>query len=420
MPGAASLDSTLHAAVSTRVVGGVDVVDRVGDWAATWGTRALVVLGDRHARESGLWARVEGSLRAAGLDVELLEGIPPDPGVAIVDAGAALARARRIDVVVGVGGGSVLDVAKAVAVAARGDGRSFREHLSGARASDLLVTDAVPVLAVPTLPGSGSETNGTSVISDEASGAKWSAHSDLATPRVALLDPALLDATPLELLGPGLVDALCHALEPGLAVTAGIASDAFAEQAVRMLRRDIATACDAAVDADVRRAARQRCWWASNLASQALSSAGSLVTHPLAHAVATCTGARHGSLVAALEPAVITTFAADLHRDGALAKVAGWFDVRGAGSATDPVQLAHGLLARFARTCRDAHVTNSLEQLGLAADAFGEVVRLTRASGSRGLRSLPGGEPTPDTLFELLDLGLAIPPSAPAKRWLDA
>lgn len=419
MPGAAATESALHAVFVTRVVGGVDIVDRVGDWASTWGSRALVVLGDHHARESGVWSRVEGSLRSAGMDVELLEGIPSDPGVAVVDAGAALARARRSDVVVACGGGSVIDVAKAIAVAVRGDGRSFREHLSGARAADLMIDDALPVVAVPTLIGSGSETNGTSVISDEVTGGKWSAHSELATPRLALLDPTLVDSAPLELLGPGLVDAVCHALEAGLSTSADLASDAFAEQAVRMLRRDIAAAC-AAGDPISRHGALQRCWWASNLASQALTGSGSIVTHPLAHAIATLTGARHGSLVAALEPAVITTFAEDLFQTGALAKVATWFDVRGVARATDSGVVAQGLLGKLSRTCRDAHVTSSLQDLGLTTDGFGEVVRAARASGSRGLRSMPNGEPAPDELFALLDLGLEISPTAPAKRWTGA
>lgn len=421
MPGATPMDTALHAVPTTRIVGGVGVVDHVGDWASTWGTRALVVLGDRHARASGLWARVEGALRSAGMVVELLEGVPSDPGVAIVDAGASLARAHRSDVVVAVGGGSVLDVAKAIAVAARGDGRSFRDHLSGARAVDLLVTDALPVVAVPTLPGSGSEANGTSVISDEVTGGKWSAHSELATPRVALVDPALLDDVPAELLGPGLVDGMCHALEAGLSTSASICSDAWAEQAVRMLRRDLAAACRAD-DGDLvaLRLARQRCWWATLLAGQALTAAGSSVTHPLAHAVATATGARHGSLVAALEPAVLTTFGERFQSEGALARVARWFDVRGAATSQDPQLLGQGIVARLARACRDASVTASLAELGLVEDAFAEVVRAARSSGSRGLRSMPGGEPAPDDLFAVLDLALERGPASPARSWIEA
>ncbi|MCB0879928.1 MAG: iron-containing alcohol dehydrogenase, partial [Thermoleophilia bacterium] len=234
-----------HGGTSTHVVAGSETVDRVGDWAATYGRRALLVVGEGHARSSGLLARVDGSLRDQGLDVELLEGIGPNPSVAAIDAGALLARARGCELVVAVGGGSVIDAAKAIATAAAAARpRTFADHLSGRRAADLHVDLVLPVVAVPTLPGSGSETNGTSVITDDETGRKLSAHSDLATPRIAVIDPELALGSGRALLGPGLVDGLCHAIEAGLSARATIASDALAEQAIRMLLRDARGAAD--------------------------------------------------------------------------------------------------------------------------------------------------------------------------------
>lgn len=407
-----------HVGATTHVVGGSGIVDRCGSWVATYGERALLVVGERHARASGLLPRIEGALRAAALQVELVEGIGPNPGVGAVDAAATFARAWRADVVVAVGGGSVLDAAKAIATAAGArERRSFAEHLSGRRAADLLVDSVLPVVAIPTLPGSGSETNGTSVITDLETGRKLSAHSDLAAPRIALLDPELLLDVPDELVAPGLVDGACHALEAGLSVRASPASDALAEQALRMLLRLAGDPLDEAAPREVRLDSIIRAWWATNLAGQALTLAGSIVTHPLAHPVSARLDARHGEAVAALEAATIAVLTDRIAAGEQLVRVATWLDVRG---ARDPAKSIPGVLAKLSRYCRDLGVTRSLGDLGVDEPSLQVLVRDARASGSRGLAGLSGGEPTPEELFRILDLAREHGPGTQPKRLLEA
>jgi alcohol dehydrogenase class IV len=394
-----------HATQPTDVVAGSGLVDRCGSYAASFGTRALLVIGEGHARSSGLLARVEASLRDQGVTFELLEGIGPNPVAAAVDAGATLARAWRADLVVGLGGGSVVDVAKAIATsAAAHEPRPFADHLSGRRAHDLVVDAALPVVAIPTLPGSGSETNGTSVITDLETGRKLSAHSDLAAPRVALLDPDLLLHAPRDLVAPGLADAWCHALEAALSERATPASDALAEQALRVLSRHGATPLDEALDPDVRLDAIIRTWLATNHAGQALTLAGSIVTHPLAHPLSARLDARHGEAVAALEPAVLATFAERFAAGGATSRVAGWFEAR---NADDPDAALRSILTRLGRYCGALEVRAGVEDLGLTTAMIGDVVRDARASGSRGLTNLPGEEATADELLAVLDVALA-------------
>lgn len=409
---AAAAASEFHVGAATHVVAGRDCVDRIGDWVAGFGSRALVVTGEHHARASGLLARVEGALRAAHVEPDLLEGIGPNPGVAAIDAGALLARARRSEVVVAVGGGSVVDAAKMIATtAAAAQPRSCADHLSGRRSSDLLVDVVLPVVAVPTLPGSGSETNGTSVITDEETGRKLSAHSDLAAPRIALLDPALLDDVDAALLAPGLADGACHALEAALSARATIASDALAEQALRMLLREGRRPIDPKLDPAERSESLLAAWWATNLAGQALTLAGSIVTHPLAHPVSAHLDARHGEAVAALEPAVLAVLAAHLEEGDALLRVAGWLGVRG---ATKPGVALRGVVAKLVRYCAQLGVKRSLADLGVDEAMLPVLVRDARASGSRGLANSPGGEPDPDTLFRILDVARSVGPGSSA------
>lgn len=406
-----------HAGQPTRVAIGSGIVDQVGSYAASYGVRALVIAGEAHARATGLLARVQGSLRSEGIAVELLEGVGPNPSVAVVDAGAMLARACRADVIVALGGGSVVDTAKAIATSAAADEhQSFRTYLSGLRAPGLLVTAALPVLALPTLPGSGSETNGTSVITDDATGRKLSAHSDLAAPRIALIDPDLVADAPAQLLGPGLADAWCHALEAALSASSTIASDALAEQALRMLHREAARPIDAEPGRE-RASSIARAWWATNLAGLALTHAGSIVTHPLAHPLSARLDARHGDAVAALEGAVLASFADRFLQDGRVVRVAHWLGVRG---ADDPAVALRGVLSRLSRYCALLDIRASAADLGLVEPLVAEVVRDARASGSRGLANLPGGEPTAEELFAVLDLARDHRPTTAAKRLLEA
>lgn len=407
-----------HAPASTHVVVGSGMIDRCGAWAATYGQRVLVVAGESHARSSGVLARVSGALRAEHLEVELLEGIGPNPSVAAIDAGAMLARAQQADVVVALGGGSVIDAAKAIATSAGAErARSFADHLSGRRAADLTIDAPLPVVAIPTLPGSGSETNGTSVITDDETGRKLSAHSDLVQPRIALLDPDVLVDAPAELLAPGFVDALCHAIEAGLSSRATIASDALAEQAVRLLLRDSVAAIDPKLDRADRLRALTTTWWASNLAGQALTLAGSIVTHPLAHPISARLDARHGEAVAAIEPATIAVLSTQLASTPHVQRVATWLDVRG---ARDGDAAVHGVLAKLTRFCTKLRVRRSLADLGVDEPALAVLVRDARESGSRGLSGTPGGEPAPELLFRILDVARTCGPTTSAKQLLAA
>jgi alcohol dehydrogenase class IV len=404
-----------HANAPTRLVGGTGVAGHVGRYAAGYGDRVLVVVGDDHARASGLLARVTGALQAEGASVELVEGIGPNPSVASVDAGTMLARAWRADVIVGLGGGSVLDVAKAIATgAAAQEHETFAHHLSGLRRSGLLLVDSVlPVIALPTLLGSGSESNGTSVITDDETGRKLSAHSDLAAARLARLVPELVRDAPGELVAPGLADGLCHALEAALSASATIASDALAEQALRMLLRG---GTDPLRERDDE--ALLAAWWATNLAGQALTLAGSIVTHPLAHPLSARLDARHGSAVAALEPAVLATFRDRFIESGGATKVGRWLDVRGA--AKDPDAALRGVLTKLLRYCSTLGVRESVPDLGVRAELVPDLVRDARASGSRGLRNLPGGEPSAEELFTVFDLALEHGPGSSAAAVLGA
>lgn len=387
----------------TQVIAGEGVAVRTGSLASLFGSRALVVTGAEGTRSSGALADVLSSLDAAGLGYDLLEGVPPNPSVAIVDAGAALMRSNDLDVVIAVGGGSVIDTAKAVATGAIRGG-SYRTLLSGIRSTDDRIDASAATIAIPTLPGSGSETNGTSVIIDEISGRKLSAHSELAAPRVALLDPTYAAKAPRQLIAEGCADAMSHAIEAGLSVRASHASDSLAIGAVALLGTHAVKACKESVE-DI-----AACLWAANIAGQALSLAGSIVTHPLAHPLSARCGAHHGAAVAAIEPATLAARAEHLGAAGL--KVARWLGAkpRSAGSAS-----SRAVLQRLAKFNAAIGIEQSAGDLGLSSELAEQMIEDVMLSGSRGLANTPGPELTRADLLEIYERALHIEPHKEAR-----
>lgn len=378
----------------TRVVSGEGSLRRIGSFARAYGNeatgspaRALLVAGSAAARASGALGEVERSLLASGVEFELLEGVPPNPGVAIVDAGAGLAVTHQASVVVGVGGGSALDAAKAMAVAAAMRSH-FRRFLSGIGGANDVVSAALPVIAVPTMPGSGSELNGTSVIVDEATGRKLSSHSPLAAPRLCLCDVRYMATAPRRLLAAGIADALCHAVEAAFSIRATVASDAYAEAAVRMLLRHGLAAVDNP-EGDAPIDDLTRCWWATTLAGEALSLAGSIVAHPLAHPLSARIGMHHGESVALIEPSVVGFLDGRIESQVAV-RVSEWFGSRAAKGGTALRAIRARMGNWFGELGVEEHAAGAVAGIDLDELHMQTLVADVLASGSRGLQNTPG------------------------------
>lgn len=199
------LDFTFTA--PTRFVFGKASEQQAGTLCRAAGARkVLVVTGGGSARRSGLLDRLTGSLDGAGLPWLVLEGIRANPTDGPVYEGIRLARAEGADFLLAVGGGSVIDTAKAIALGAVRDG-DFWDCYSGAAAC----TGALPVGVVLTIPASGSEGCGSSVITK--GGLKRSATADALIPKFSILNPELTNTLPAYQTACGCVDMLSHCCE---------------------------------------------------------------------------------------------------------------------------------------------------------------------------------------------------------------
>ncbi|MCF2621137.1 iron-containing alcohol dehydrogenase [Collinsella tanakaei] len=209
----------------TRFVFGRGVTDRTGEEIAALGwKRALIVYGQGSVVRTGTLDRVKASLDAAGVAHTELGGVRPNPEMASVREGIALAREFDADVIVPVGGGSAMDAAKAIALGAVYDGDAW--DFWRKRATP---TDRLPLACVVTIPASGSEASNSCVISNDEEHLKCGLNTDLNRPVLAIMDPELTFTLPPYQTAAGVTDMIAHIMErffsgqPAVPVTDNIA-----------------------------------------------------------------------------------------------------------------------------------------------------------------------------------------------------
>lgn len=196
--------------VPTRFIFGRDAEAQTGKVLADDGIRNVLLCrsSDDFLKKTGLLDRVLGDLAANGISCTELDGIVPNPRLRRVYDGIALAREKGVDAVVAVGGGSVIDTAKAVAAGVMYDGDVWDFYSGKGRPKQ-----ALPVAVVLTLPATGSESGGVSVVNNEDIHVKSLTSADCLRPRYAFMDPQLCCTLPPFVTACGIADMLSHAME---------------------------------------------------------------------------------------------------------------------------------------------------------------------------------------------------------------
>ena len=193
---------------SVKIVFGEGTVPQIGELAATCGRRALLVYGQGSIRRNGVYDAVTASLTAAGIEWTEYGDVKPNPVLSHADAGAELAKKCSAQMIIAVGGGSVIDESKAIAAGAV-VGHSVWDFYSG----KATITTALPLFTVLTMPATGTEMNGGTVITNEATCEKFGLGNPHLYPVASILDPTTTFTIPRDQTAYGAVDAICHLLE---------------------------------------------------------------------------------------------------------------------------------------------------------------------------------------------------------------
>ncbi len=360
--GASSLDAPFGVIRAPReILFGAGQRHALGSVAKRLGSRALVVTDERLASDSTFLGLVEG-LRLDGIEVRVESGTLPDVPVDSAIAAATAAQSFAPDLVIGVGGGSCLDMAKCVSLLLAHGGRPQDFY------GELKVPGPVlPLIAVPTTAGTGSEVTPVAVLSDAERTLKVGISSPHLIPLAAICDPELTLTCPPGLTAIAGADALTHAIEAFCAMrqppTAALAqervfvgknalSDAFALQAIGLLWEGLEAAYVDGTDL----AARSRVMLGATYAGLAFGVAGTAAAHAIQYPIGALTHTAHGTGVACLMPYVMAWNAPAIGPE--LERIAA---VIGVASGDEVIPAVVALFARIG-------IPPNLRMLGLAED----------------------------------------------------
>lgn len=207
------------------------------------GSRALIVISNgKSTRSNGYLARVEEELHAAGVETVVFDQVLANPIVQNVEDGAAVARAQRCDFVVGLGGGSSIDAAKSIAVMAKNEGKYWDYIYGGTGGGQKMKCHPLPLIAIPTTAGTGTEADPWTVISNVESHEKMALGNDETFPVLAIVDPDLMMTVPQKFTAFQGFDALFHSTEGYIATRANMMSDMFALRAIEAVGQNLVVA----------------------------------------------------------------------------------------------------------------------------------------------------------------------------------
>ncbi len=283
----------------TRIIFGAGKIRVLPDVIREFGNKVAIICGIKFLKEKGYLGEIEKILKSGNIVYKIFAGVPAEPTPFDVDFYLSKCREFEPDVICGIGGGSVLDTAKAVAGLMYADGKS----------SDYLEKDGfrkvekegVPFIAVPTTAGTGSEVTNNSVLKNPETKRKRSIRSDFLFAKYAILDPDFLIYCPVDVALSAGMDALCHAVEAYLSVKASPLSDAYAEKCFELFSDSFAKVLTGKGDVN--------CWGklllGSMCAGVAFLNAGLCLIHSLSGIMGGLIEIPHGVVNALLLPGYV-------------------------------------------------------------------------------------------------------------------
>ena len=306
---------------------GWNKVDSVADYVASYGKKALIVTGRTSAKKSGLYDRVVAKLETAHIDYVLFDQVDANPLTTTALAGAALAKSESCEVVIAIGGGSIMDCAKGIAFMAINDG-DINDYIFNRKSSD----NALPLIVIPTTCGTGSEGNGFGVLTNPETGDKKSLRCNAIVPKVSIVDPAVMGTMPPHVLASVGFDALCHNIEAYTSKTAQPFTDALSYYAVILLAqylvplykhvKAVANGKPEVLNEKQLTKAWESVSLASTIGGMVINTAGVTLAHGMEHPASGLKDITHGVGLAVIEPVVVEyTWSANPDKFGALARI---------------------------------------------------------------------------------------------------
>jgi len=286
--------------LSTKIIFGRDTLGNIGPETAAFGKKMLLVFGTGSIKANGVYQRVVASLAGAGLNIVEHGGVKSNPVLDHVRSGVALAKAERVEVVVAVGGGSVIDSAKAIAAGAMVD-HDVWQFFKGKKS----IAAKLPLLCVLTLAAAGSEMNGGMVLTNVEKKQKFGVGNQVLKPEVSILDPTVTYTVPAGYTAYGAIDAIAHLLE--FYFTTSDPETPVQDRLIEGLIVNIMESCERCLENPADYEARASLMWCATLALNGLTGAGlglvGFPMHMIEHSLSAIFDVPHGAGLSAVMPA---------------------------------------------------------------------------------------------------------------------
>jgi alcohol dehydrogenase len=347
----------------TRVVFGAGAIERLGELARELSFRRTLLVADHGLVASGHVDEAVGPLQKAGIEIFRFHDFEVNPDSRMVENGTAFVAPLQIDSIIGLGGGSSMDCAKGINFLLTNGGR-MSDYRGYGKASQPML----PMIAIPTTAGTGSEGQSYALISDAETHAKMACGDPKAAFRVALLDPALTVSQPRSITATSGFDAMAHAVETYVTTKRNPLSELFSREAWRLLEPNYERVLDQPDNLEARGAMQLGAYYAGVAIENSMLGA----THACANPLTARYGTAHGAAIAMLLPSVVRWNERFASRD--YFSLLGWSSVAGqSNGATATEALARRLeeLAEIGglRTNLRAAGINHSELPGLASEA---------------------------------------------------
>ncbi|MCE9630574.1 MAG: iron-containing alcohol dehydrogenase [Planctomycetia bacterium] len=357
----------------TRLVVGPGTVSRLGELARELGASRALVTSDRGIVAAGHAAAGVASLEAAGVATAVFSAFTENPSSTEVEAGTAVARDFRPDLLVGLGGGSSMDCAKGINFLASCGGR-MQDYRGRATATGAML----PSIAVPTTAGTGSETQSFALITDSDSGVKMACGDPRAAFRVAILDVNLTLTQPRSLAALTGIDAMSHAVESHVSTAATPISRMFSREAWRLLARNL----PGVLLEDGGTAARSAVQLGAAMAGFAIENSMLGAAHALANPLTAVHGVIHGQAVGVMLPHVV--------RFNGPVCGAGYGELLGdIGIDAEAADAGERLSAWLADLLRASRLKTSLAACGIRSPDFGSLATLAASQWTGSFNPRP-------------------------------
>src|ERR1051325_12021034 len=339
----------------TRLVFGNGAVARVGELAKELGAKCVLVVTDRGLVTAGHATRVEHSLQRSGLGTIIFDHVRENPTTLDVDRCLEVARAAGIDLIVGLGGGSSMDTAKGCNFLLTNGGR-MQDYWGLGKATKPML----PLIAIPTTAGTGSECQSFSLIADEHSHLKMACGDPNAAAKVAILDPTLTVSQPPRVAACTGIDAIAHAVETAVTKKRNAVSVMYSHEAFKLLVPGLPRVLKEPLDVD----ARGRMQLGAALAGTAIENSMLGAAHSAANPLTAHFNVVHGIAVGVMLPHVVRFNAKDVHARQAYAELAAAPEIASARNGHEAA--VDALVARLDALLNLAKMPRSLARCGAA------------------------------------------------------